>query len=188
MYGGASLSMYHLLDLLLWSQSKVFTFRPVSDEFQDLWTIRVSIQACCGQHKSLTPGSTSGMMCGKEFTAEHPAWHWQLGHQEELCFSYHHSWASLNPFLSCHYFFFSWHIAQFGSFVSLTPEPLGSSSSISWVILPGYILPETPGRTILSGCSVQFIFNILSWPDWPKGSCMNPFKFAQNLVVVQEYI
>lgn len=78
-------------------------------------------------------------MCGKDFTVKHPAWRWQLGHQEELCFSCNHFWDSLNPFLSCQYLFFSWYVARFGSFVSLTPEPLGwSIRYLSWVILPSY--------------------------------------------------
>lgn len=54
--------------LLLWSQSEIFTFRPVCDEFQDLWVIGVSYwSSLCDQHDPLTPQTIGGMMCGRDF-------------------------------------------------------------------------------------------------------------------------
>ena len=60
----------------------------------------------------------------------------------------------------------------------------GSTPSLPWCSLP-----ETPGRAILPGCSVEHIFNILSCPDWPEGYCMNnlPFNLFKGLLLTAPF-
>lgn len=92
-------------------------------DLRDPWVTGISyLSLLCKQRDPLAPSGICGMMCGKDFTFEHPAQHWQAGCQEELFVSASHFWHKSNPSISCQDFFFSCGLTGLTSFLSPAPR------------------------------------------------------------------
>lgn len=111
--------------------------------------------------------SMKSMACVKHSLNSQPTTG-RLRCQEELCFGVSHFWSSSNPFISCQNLFFSRSVAGLGS---PAPEPQGSSSDI-----PGYLLPDTPGKTILPSCGVE-LFTSYAVVTGPRATAWAIFCF-----------